>query len=122
MRRDNPGEPSELDQADMRDHVTDQVAPPSTRDPDLLPFHERSWQDFEKIVLVVAEHADGLRSVRTYGLPRQRQYGIDIYGTGDDSEKVGYQASAEPPLGLMNSRALLRSSRRDFVLSVRRGW
>ncbi len=114
MLGDDTGKPSEFDQADMRDLVTDQVAPPSTRDPDLLPFHERSWQDFEKIVLVVAEHVDGLRGVRVYGVPGQRQYGIDIYGSGDDGENVGYQAKRRVAFGVTELKAAVEEFANGF--------
>ena len=81
----------ELEQADWRSPVADRVAAPSNAGPELLPFHERSWPDFERIILVVAEHVDGLRGVRLYGTPGQEQRGIDLWGTDHDGVNIGYQ-------------------------------
>jgi hypothetical protein len=93
MRDEEPGgDPVELDLADLRQPVTDQVAPPSMPGPDVLPFQERSWQDFERIVLVMAEHVDGMRGVRAYGVLGQEQHGIDLYGSDGGGANVGYQA------------------------------
>ena len=81
----------ELEQTDWRSPVADRVAAPSNAGPELLPFHERSWPDFERIILVIAEHVDGLRGVRLYGTPGQEQRGIDLWGTDHDGVNVGYQ-------------------------------
>lgn len=81
----------ELNIEELRLPVTDAVEPPSTPAPDLLPFDQRSWQDLEKVGLVVAEHVDGLRDVRLYGVPGQRQEGIDLFGWDDDGRAVDYQ-------------------------------
>src|SRR5438045_703014 len=82
----------EFDDTDLRSAVTDRVAAPSMPGPDLLPFHERSGSDFEKIILVVAEQLDGMRGVRIYGTPGQAQLGIDLYGADVDGKNVGYQS------------------------------
>lgn len=81
----------ELNIEELRLPVTDPVAPPSSPVPDLLPFDQRSWQDLEKVGLVVAEHVDGLKDVRLYGAPGQRQEGIDLFGWDDDGQAVDYQ-------------------------------
>ena len=82
----------ELDQTLWRSAVTDSVADPTSRDPEMLPFHERSWMDFERAMLVVAEQVDGLRGVRLYGTPGQSQKGIDLYGREPDGRRVAYQS------------------------------
>jgi hypothetical protein len=82
----------ELSVADVRTPVTDGVAPPASKDPSTLPFRARSWPDFERILLQYAEHVDGLRSVRIYGVPGQAQHGIDLYGTDPDGKTIAYQA------------------------------
>lgn len=82
----------ELCDADRRTPVTDGVAPPAGKDPSTLPFRARSWPDFERILLQYAEHVDGLRSVRLYGVPGQAQHGIDLYGTDPAGSTVAYQA------------------------------
>jgi hypothetical protein len=82
----------ELPIADVRTPVTDGVAPPATKDPSTLPFRARSWPDFERILLQYAEHVDGLRSVRIYGVRGQAQHGIDLYGIDSAGNTVAYQA------------------------------
>lgn len=84
-------EREELDQSVWRSPVEDPVAAPASREPDLLPFHERNWEDFERTILVVADHVDGLRGVRLYGVRGQAQRGIDLYGTDDEGRNVAYQ-------------------------------
>lgn len=81
----------ELNIEELRLPVTDPLEPPSSPVPDLLPFDQRSWQDLEKVGLVVAEHVDGLKDVRLYGVPGQRQEGIDLFGWDDDGQAVDYQ-------------------------------
>lgn len=82
---------TELDPADWRVPVEDRVAAPASREPELLPFHERSWPDFERIILLFAEQVDGLRGVRLYGTPGQAQHGIDLYGQDAAGKNVAYQ-------------------------------
>ena len=76
----------------LTEPVTDVVSPPATATPELLPFDQRSPQDFERICVVVAEQVDGLRDVRLYGVPGQRQDGIDLVGWDTDGQAVVYQA------------------------------
>lgn len=76
----------------LTEAVTDTVSPPATATPELLPFNQRSAQDFERICVVVAEQVDGLRDVRLYGVPGQRQDGIDLVGWDTDGQAVVYQA------------------------------
>lgn len=76
----------------LTEAVTDIVYPPATAMPELLPFNQRSAQDFERICVVVAEQIDGLRDVRLYGIPGQRQDGIDLVGWDMDGQAVVYQA------------------------------
>lgn len=80
-----------IDPSDYRSPVQDRVAPPSQPGPEMLPFHERSWMDFERIILLIAERVDGLRGVRLYGVPGQAQLGIDLGGTDETGGNVGYQ-------------------------------
>lgn len=76
----------------LREAVTDPVLPPATATPQLLPFEQRSPEDFERICVVVAEQVDGLRDVRLYGIPGQRQEGLDLVGWDARGEAVVYQA------------------------------
>lgn len=82
----------ELPAADVRTPVTDAILAPASKDPSTLPFRTRSWPDFERILLQYAEHVDGLRSVRIYGVPGQAQHGIDLYGTDHAGKTIAYQA------------------------------
>lgn len=83
---------TELSVDDLRTPVTGDVAAPASKDPVALPFRQRTWPDFERILLQYAEHVDGLRSVRIYGVPGQPQHGIDLYGTDEAGRTVAYQA------------------------------
>lgn len=83
---------SELSVADLRTPVTGEVAAPASKEPKALPFRFRTWPDFERILLQYAEHVDGLRSVRAYGVPGQPQHGTDLYGTDESGHAVAYQA------------------------------
>ena len=76
----------------LAEPVTNVVSPPATATPELLPFDQRSPQDFERICVVVAKEVDGLRDVRLYGVPGQRQDGIDLVGWDTDGQAVVYQA------------------------------
>jgi len=76
----------------LTESVTDVVLPPADDTPSLLPFSQRSPEDFERICVVVAEQVDGLRDVRMYGVPGQRQQGIDVVGWDTDGRAVVYQA------------------------------
>jgi hypothetical protein len=60
--------------------------------PDLLPIHELTPEDFERLLLKVVEEVEGLREVRLYGLPGQRQDGLDGVGFDSAGRPVGFQA------------------------------
>lgn len=87
----DPSQPELLDDEEIRSALVDPVAAPPSRDADLLPFGSRSWPDFERMVLRIVEELDGLSEARIYGVPGQRQNGIDIYGVLRSRERVGYQ-------------------------------
>ena len=78
----------ELSVADVRTPVTDGLEPPASKAPSTLPFRARTWPDFERILLQYAEHVDGLRSARIYGVPGQAQHGIDLYGTDSHGKSL----------------------------------
>lgn len=81
----------ELDPAKLRSDMEDEVEAPAEKDPALLPFDRRSWDDFERIVLLIAEQVHGLRGPRLYGVRGQNQHGIDLYGTDPSNRAVAYQ-------------------------------
>jgi hypothetical protein len=74
-------------------------APPAGLDPllldprpDLLPIHELTPENFERLLLKVVEEVEGLREVHLYGLPGQRQDGLDGVGFDVAGRPVGFQA------------------------------
>ncbi len=95
--------------------VMDPIYPPATAMPELLPFNQRSAQDFERICVVVAEQVDGLRDVRLYGVSGQRQDGIDLVGWDTDGQAVVYQARR---WATFSDRAL-RKSVNDYAAAGR---
>lgn len=99
--------------ADLRTPVTDGVAAPAAKDPEVLPFRARSWPDFERILLQYAEHVDGLRSVRIYGNPGQAQHGIDLYGTDPAGTTVAYQAKNLTTFTAASLRAAVRKFKNE---------
>ncbi len=75
------------------------VAPPSgpqpsllDRRPALLPTGALTPLDFERLLLDVAREVDGIREVHLYGVPGQRQHGIDLIGLDESGQAHGYQA------------------------------
>jgi len=95
----------------LTEPVTDSVMPPATAVPDLLPFSQRTAQDFERICVVVAREVDGLRDVRLYGVPGQRQDGLDLVGWDADNKAVVYQARRWVAFSDLD----LRSAVNDYV-------
>ncbi|MBB2151633.1 NACHT domain-containing protein [Pedobacter gandavensis] len=67
--------------------------PPSISKPSSLPFHEQSWEEFEKLCLDMVEVLDGFSTSETYryGIRGQMQQGIDIYGRNNDNTYNTYQ-------------------------------
>lgn len=112
----------ELPIADVRTPITDGVPPPASKDPSALPFRDRSWPDFERILLQYAEHVDGLRSVRIYGLPGQAQHGIDMYGSDASGQTVAYQAKNVTTFTAASLRAAVKKFNNEPppILGVRR--
>lgn len=55
------------------------VSDPVVTSPQLLPFHELSWEDFERLCLRVVRLYASPVHCQIYGVPGQRQEGIDIF-------------------------------------------
>ena len=96
MEQDNRSSPDELVPLTADDPL---LAPPSGRQPvlvdprpQLLPLHELTPDDFERLLLTVAREVDGLRQLHKYGVPGQRQHGLDIVGFDAARRPHGYQA------------------------------
>lgn len=96
-------EPRPLDPY-LRETVRDLVLPPATPAPDVLPFDLRSPEDFERICVVIAEQVDGLRDVSLYGVPGQKQEGLDLVGFNATGEAVVYQARRWPAFSVRDLR------------------
>lgn len=75
----------------LREPVADPIVLPEAPSPEVLPFEQRSSRDFERICLVIAEQVDRLRDVRFYGIPGQKQHGVDLVGWNDARQPVVYQ-------------------------------
>jgi hypothetical protein len=64
-------------------------------------------------LLQYAEHVDGLRSVRIYGVLGQAQHGIDLYGTDHDGHSVAYQAKNVKTFTAASLRAAVKKFNDD---------
>lgn len=96
MEQDGRSSPEELVPLTDDDPL---LAPPSGPQPvlvdprpQLLPFHELTPDDFERLLVTVAQEVDGLRELHKYGVPGQRQHGLDIVGIDATGRPHGYQA------------------------------
>jgi hypothetical protein len=69
---------------------TDQLRPPVTQRPPLLPFDQLPWESFELLLVEVARVVEGVTRARRYGRSGQKQDGIDIYGRLPDDRYVLY--------------------------------
>ena len=55
------------------------VSPPVQTSNQLLPLGELAWEDFERPCLKIMESELVLERASLYGMPGQRQRGIDVY-------------------------------------------
>jgi hypothetical protein len=71
----------------------DAIAEPLV-DPQLeyLPTEQLSWQNFERLLLRVAQDVRGLHNVRRFGTPGQAQKGLDVIGINSDNQAEGIQS------------------------------
>ena len=99
----------------LREPVTDPIVLPGTTSPEVLPFEQRSSRDFERICLVIAEQVDRLRDVRLYGMPGQKQHGVDLVGWNEAGEAVVYQVRRWATF----SEADLRDAVEDYSAGAR---
>lgn len=58
---------------------------------ELLPTHEMTWPNFERLLVRVAREVEGLRAVRMYGVSGQAQEGIDLVGLDPAGESEAVQ-------------------------------
>ena len=74
-------------------------------------------RNFERLLRRVAQRVDGLVNVRFYGVPGQRQHGIDIVGWDDSGAAVVLQAKNVDSFGeseFDDAVATFKSGRRPF--------
>ncbi|WP_201359280.1 hypothetical protein [Mycobacterium paraintracellulare] len=87
---------SDLHEFDLDDPLLrppDGIAEPLV-DPQLedLPTDRLSWENFERLLLRVAEDVRGLRNVRRFGTAGQAQKGLDVIGINSDGKAEGIQS------------------------------
>lgn len=92
---------------------------PTVTDPklSLLPLGDLRWEDFERLLLDVAQVVDSLVEARRYGVPGQEQAGIDVVGRSSDGTWHAYQAKKVSRLSRAQARAALdafATGRRPF--------
>jgi len=58
---------------------------------ELLPTHEMTWPNFERLLVRVTREVQGLRSVQLYGVSGQAQEGIDLVGINPAEENEAVQ-------------------------------
>jgi hypothetical protein len=68
------------------------VQPPTRTRPQLLPFEELKPRDFERLCLRLADAESDVEYAQLYGVPGQRQDGIDVNARRRDGSYVVYQA------------------------------
>lgn len=93
--KDNYDE-SDLHEFDLDDPLLgppDAIAEPPV-DPQLeyLPTEQLSWENFERLLLRVAQDVHGLRNVRRFGTTGQAQKGLDVIGINSDDKAEGIQS------------------------------
>ena len=90
----DPGSPVALDDEVWAPPLANEMPPPPVATSlDLLPTHELSWENFERLVYCVAKGIDGGMDFRMYGKRGQAQHGIDFVGFFHDGRlPTVYQA------------------------------
>jgi hypothetical protein len=68
--------------------ITDIPVDPSLK---VLPTDQMDWPDFERLLVRLTREVLGLRQVRLYGTPGQKQQGLDLVGIERAGTVVGVQ-------------------------------
>lgn len=63
------------------------IDPPVETRRQVLPFEKLSWDDFERLCYRLVKLEDNYEYCTQYGIPGDRQYGIDIFARGEDFRK-----------------------------------
>ncbi len=84
---------SQADQADLN-APPDQVPanPPSVTRPQVLPFGELTWENFERLCYRIAGQSERVEYVARYGRQGQAQQGIDIFARSKAGKYEVWQA------------------------------
>lgn len=76
------------------------VPPPTDTKKQELPFHELSWEDFEKLCLRIVRNEANIEHCQLYGERGQNQEGIDLYARQKQSDKFSvYQCKRQKDFG-----------------------
>jgi hypothetical protein len=94
-------------------------APPYVADPLItaLPYRQLSWETFEKLLVRIATHVDGLRNVQLYETRGQAQHGIDAVGwtqSGDANVLQGKDVQSFTEKDLTEVVEVFRQGQRPF--------
>lgn len=71
---------------ELLEPATPSVDSPVTPRVDRLPLHGQGWQAFESLMVAVVREAQLWTDVRQYGVPGEKQHGIDLLGYGPQSQ------------------------------------
>jgi hypothetical protein len=76
------------------------ISPPVDTKKQELPFHELSWEDFEKLCLRIVKKEEKIDHCQIYGERGQNQEGIDLYARQKQSDKFSvYQCKRQKDFG-----------------------
>ncbi|KRA30030.1 MULTISPECIES: hypothetical protein [unclassified Nocardioides] len=87
---------------------------------DLLPLDALHWTDFEGLLWRVLRDVEGLRNPQIYGLPGQKQLGLDMVAEESDGSGVALQSKDVRQFGAARITAAVdafRSTTRPFPVS-----
>lgn len=86
-------DPHELDRDDPLLGPPDAIAEP-VMDPltEYLEFDRLTWENFERLLVRVAQDVQGLRNVRRFGTRGQSQKGLDVIGINSANKAEGIQS------------------------------
>lgn len=82
-----------------------------------LPLHELGWSDFEGLLWRVMRDVEGLGDARIYGVPGQKQQGIDLVARSGDDRGVALQSKRVSTFGPTKVQAAIdefRNTTRPF--------
>ncbi|WP_322920656.1 hypothetical protein [Nocardioides renjunii] len=87
---------------------------------DILPLDQLEWTDFEGLLWRVLRDVEGLRNPQIYGLPGQKQLGLDMVAEEADGSGIALQSKDVKQFGPARIAAAVdafRSTTRPFPVS-----